>query len=438
MPTLIKRAYRYRFYPQEELKTLLAQTFGCVRFVYNQVLAYSETHYATKSVLESQGLTYQPLSGLDRINYVKILKDTILPDSNHPKGGELQYPWLHQVSSVALQQSARHCNDAYARFFKGLGKKPRFKSKKDHRHAFTITGKGSLRFDPHFASNRQFCLPKYDKPLNIRWGKGRSQRCFNHLNVSSVTISLNPAGQYYISFLVEEAVTPVTPVRDKVSMDVGLKTTAKWYDGTGFTDIHLPALLKTIDHKIRRAQKSLSRKVKGSHSRERQRLKVATLHQKRTNIITDVYHKLSTTMIRENQTIVMEDLHIKGMKKNRKLSRAIHAVAWGQLFTMIRYKAAWQNRTVTCVPRFYPSSKTCSGCGTIYHGLRLKERTWTCTGCGSYHDRDENACVNLYQYSTTVGTTVSAGRGRVRPQPSMLPATKMGTAVVNEAGILGL
>lgn len=426
MSKIIKKAYKFRFYPQDDLKIILAKTFGCVRFVYNKTLDFSEKHYADKLKLVSQCLEYKNLTGTGRINFVKTLKDLTEDDPNNTSYGQLKYPWLHEVSSVALQQSARNLNNAYDRFFKGQASKPKFKSKRDNYHSFTITGKGSLRFHKDFNKPgsegfHKFYIPKYEKPLKIKFSRN-----FNHLDVSSVTVSQNPSGQYFISFLVEESIYTVIPTNEKVSLDLGLKTTAKVYNGKldsegkpTFYDFNLPDLLKNIDKKIRKYQRDLSKKQKGSKNSDKQRSKVAKLHQKRVNIMTDYYQKKSTQIVHENQVIILEDLGIKDMIRNRKLSRAIHNVAWSKFISMIAYKARWYGRVVIKAHRFYPSSKTCSNCGHIYHGLSLKERVWTCDNCNAYHDRDENACLNLYNYNNNAaGTVVNACGGNVRPKTS--------------------
>ena len=489
----IKRAYKYRFYPQKELIEILAKTFGCVRFVYNQTLYYSEEHFLNKFIYTNNNLNsqddsnqaseidkntsneinkeeedknkilnpnYKSLSSTDRINYIKTLK------------GNKDYNWLNEVSSIALQQSVRHLNEAYNRFFKRQAAKPQYK-KKLNRNSFTITGKNSLHFDKDFIHNKQFFLPKYNKPLKIKWGKGKAFRTFNHLAVSSVTISQEPSGQYYISFLVNEEIKSKLVTNSdnnpeqRISYDLGLKTTAKVYQGkineSGdkiFNDFKLPELIETINKKIQKQQRILSRKEKRSKNRNKQRIKVARLHEKKSNILKDYYHKLSTQIINENQVIMREDLGVKNMLKNRKLSKAIHNVAWSRFNTMIDYKAQWHNREIITVNRFYPSSKTCSGCGYIYKALTLSERQWTCVSCNAQHDRDENACLNLYQYydknhnnvskisknkvntnnskknsKAAVGTTVVACGGDVRPVVSKKVTSKKQLAISSEAGI---
>ena len=473
----IKRAYKYRFYPQQDLVEILAKTFGCVRFIYNKTLDYSQQHYLNKYIYKNSennnhdkekilNPEYKSLTSTDRINYAKTLKDNI------------EYAWLNEVSSIALQQAIRNLNTAYDRFFKKTSRYPQFK-KKLNRNSFTITGKASLHFDKDFLNNKQFFLPKYKKPLNIKWGKGKAFRPFNHLAVSSVTISQEPSGKYYISFLVNESIK-VKPVinegnntKQKVSYDLGIKTTLKMYQGTiynnididkeknnskQFMDFNLPELIENINNKLKKQQRILSRKEKRSKNRNKQRIKVAKLYEKKTNILTDYYQKLSSKIINENQVIIREDLGVKNMLKNRKLSRSIHGVAWSRFNEMINYKAKWHNREVITVNRFYPSSKTCSSCGHIYKELKLSERQWTCSVCNAHHDRDENACLNLYHYQqnntkakvnnpktkttknnvndkskTVVGTTVAACGGNVRPKIS-----KKSRAVSNEAGILCL
>ena len=287
---IIKRAYKFRFYPQNDLKVILAKTFGCSRFVFNKALELSENNYATKYTDKDKQIlnpNYKTLSNTDRINYIVTLKQ-----SN---------PWLKEVSSIALQQSVKNLNTAYDRFFKGKSGKPQFK-KKLNRNSFTITGKGSLHFDKDFTKNKQFYLPKYNKPLNIKFS-----REFNHLAVSSVTISQEPSGKYFISFLVEEELNTTKPINHKVSIDLGIKTHAKVYNGVEFTDFNLPELIKQVDRKITKAQRILSRRVKGSHNRNKQRIIVARLHEKKSNIINDFYHKLSSRLINENQEIIIED-----------------------------------------------------------------------------------------------------------------------------------
>lgn len=439
MENIIKRAYKFRFYPQNDLKILLAKTFGCDRFVFNKTLAFSEQHYknkfTNKDILNPE---YKSLSPKDRLQYLTVLKN--IPE----------YSWLKEVSSIALQQSIRHLNTAYEKFFNKKSAYPQYK-KKLNRNSFTITGQNSIHFDKDFLNNQLFYLPKYKKPLKIKFS-----RQFNHLAVSSYTISQDPSGKYFISFLVEEdlAIKEIKDDKSKCSIDLGLKTHAKVYNGEIFTDYNLPALLKNIDVKLRKSQSLLSRKKKGSKNRNKQRVKVAILHEKRNNILKDYYQKLSTQLINKNQVIIREDLNIKGMIKNRKLSRAIHNVAWGKFVNMLDYKVMWHKRDLIKVDRYYASSKKCSNCEQKNDKLKLSDREWKCE-CGAQHDRDENACINLYNYkeieyklnkriikkelsNTAVGTTVEACGGDVRPKSSKRITSMNPKAVSVETRILVL
>ena len=441
MSKQVKTAYRYRFYPSEELKIYLAQNFGCCRFVYNKILEYSETNYLTKFIDQNPknkdpkniNPHYKNITSNDRVKYVKTLKDTkIINDETNKE--ELKYPWLHQAISISLQQSARHLNDAYDRFFKKTSAKPTWK-KKINRNSLTITGKDSLHFDKDFVNNRRFRLPKWKEPLNIQWSDGLCIRkdklknksyktaklgnrlnkkapfIFNHLLVSSVTITKEPSGKYYISFLTEKTIhkkennsNNKNPVI--TAIDLGIKTTAKVYSSNinskkGFyKDIDLPDLIKEINKRLAKAQRELSRKKYRSKNYEKQRVKVACLHEKRTSILKDIYQKSSTQIIDESQVVIIEDLNIAGMLKNRKLSKAIHNVAWSRFLTYLTYKAKWHDKEIIKVNRFYPSSKLCSHCGFYNKGLTLKERAWQCNQCQTHHDRDENACLNLKNYYT--------------------------------------
>ena len=438
----INKAYKFRFYPDKELKTLLAKTFGCVRFVYNKTLDYSEKHYQNKVVDPEK---YKALTSTDRINYVKTLKDTP------------EFSFLKEVNSISLQQSVMNLNTAYSKFFTKKAGYPNYK-KKQNSNSFTITGQASIRFKakkfnqiennkdlstihnkninskkhkkkhkPNLhhvvtskkaklnISNFEFYLPKHKKPLNIKF-----TRDFNHLNVSSVFVSQEPCGDYFISFSITESINTNLVNNEnnnphqKISFDLGLITTAMTYNGVEFKSMNIPDLIKQVNLKIKKSQQSLSRKTKGSNNRNKQRIKLNKLHQKRTNILTDLYQKQSSIMINENQVIMRENLDIKQMQKNRLYSNSIQNVAWKRFISMLEYKADWHDREIVAVDKYYPSSKLCSGCHTIYKELSIKERTWTCQSCGMTHDRDENACINLYHYKATnsskktVGTTANA------------------------------
>ena len=471
---IIKKAYKFRCYPNDELKIFLAKHFGCNRFIYNHLLNHSEENFKTKYIVQEklnpqtqeieqvriENPDYKSITSTDRINYIKTLKN------------KEQFKWLKEVSSISLQQSVMHLNTAYERFFTGKSAKPTFK-KKLNKNSFTITGKDTLKtcFATDFVKSKKFYLPKTKKALNIQWSQN-----FNHLAVSSFTVSVNPSGKYFISFLVEKEIKvkevkmeqgindyitntflnkaqnqkeiknnnlntknsksinkddvlqkvvqllnnkpnnthsnnyayndlktvlkPIVKTIKTISFDLGLKTNIKTFNGKEFNDYNLPLLLKEIDKKLKKAQKELSRKKVGSSNRNKQRIKVAKLHEKRSNIIENFYQQLSSKIINENQVIICEDLNIAGMKSNRKLSNAIHSIAWGRFLRMLEYKALWHDRLIIKANRFYASSKICSKCKQKNVNLKLSDRTWICSNplCLTQHDRDENACLNLYQY----------------------------------------
>lgn len=398
-PLKPKKSFKFRFYPSIEEQSLLAQWFGSQRFVYNHVLDYSIKHYSNRQhkTIDDFGneiiiphADYKPLSSTDRINILTELKK--------------EFPWLEIPSSIILQQSIRHLNDAYSRFFNGKGKLgfPQFK-KKSNRNSFTITGQNSLHFD----SNGHYTLPKFDTPLKIKFS-----RDFPRDKVSSITVSKEPSGHYYISFLVNYEHQKLIPNNKKIAFDSGIKTTATVFNLEQTLAVKLPDLNALLD-KINKAQKELSRKQKGSHNRNKARVKLARLHAKKTRIVEDFHHKLSYNIIKENQFIVAEDLDIMQMKTtqfllnqgqdevNRKqIRRHLQHIALGKLYNFIEYKSEWYGRTFIQADRYYPSSKLCSspGCGYINHELKLSQRTWKCPKCKVVHDRDENAAKNLYYY----------------------------------------
>jgi IS605 OrfB family transposase len=509
---IIKKAYKFRCYPNNELKVFLAKHFGCNRFVFNFLLNHSEENFKTKYIIQEklnqetqeiekvqvENPNYKNFTANDRIKYIKTLKN------------EEEFKWLKEVSSVSLQQSVMHLNTAYERFFNSLGSKPSFK-KKINKQSFTITGKDTLKacFSSDFVKTKKFYLPKSKESLNIQFSQN-----FNHLAVSSFTMSVNPSGKYFISFLVEKEITikevkteqginnyinnsflnkdkkintkkenvlkttiellnqkhgdvndyendnsftaqsnnidlktglkinPLEKELKTISFDLGLKTNIKTFNGKEFNDYNLPILLKNIDKKLKKAQKELSRKKAKSNNRNKQRIKVAKLHEKRNNIVENFYQQLSSKIINENQVIICEDLNVAGMKRNKKLANAIHQVAWGRFLKMLEYKALWHDRVIIKANRFYASSKICSKCKTKNHGLKLSDRVWRCNNpsCLTQHDRDENACLNLYQYDDdefkkeqkkikpnttgTVGidcdkTQLNACGDNVRPKPRM-------------------
>jgi putative transposase len=382
------RAFNYRFYPSPSQEVLLRKTLGCSRFVYNHFLALRIKEYTTNQKTVSYNETSSLLTQLKK---------------------EEKTNWLNEVSAVALQQSLQNLQEAYNNFFKGLKKKqkvgfPRFK-KKSNKNSIRLT-QGSFRY-----KNNQVFIPKSKKSLNIRWS-----RQLPNENISSVTISLTPSGKWFISILVEDPNDYKLPLCNKVlGIDLGIETFATLSTGE---KVKMQDL-KSHYQKLKKLQRKHNKK-KGKSNKNKARIKVARQYEKISNIREDFHHKLSTRIINENQVIVLEDLNVSGMIKNRKLARAISQQGWSQFVNFLKYKATMYDRELIQVDRFYPSSKTCSSCGTTKSSLPLNIREWTCDACGTTHDRDINAAKNLM----ALGTSVTAFGEDVRPACGQSPAKK--------------
>ena len=387
------RAFKYRFYPTPSQEVLLRKTLGCSRFVYNHFLALRIKEWTTNQ----KTVSYNETSSL-----LTLLKK------------EEETKWLSEVSAIALQQSLQNLQEAYNNFFRDLKKKqkkeekagfPRFK-KKSNRNSIRITRR-NFRY-----KNNQIFIPKSKTPLNIRWSRQLPTD-----NISSISISLTPSGKWFISILVEDPNDYTLPLCDKVlGVDLGIETFATLSSGE---KVKMPDL-KPHYAKLKKLQRKHAKKKKSSKNRNKARIKVARQYEKISNIRGDFHHKLSTRIINENQVIVLEDLNVSGMVRNRKLARAISQQGWSQFVTFLKYKGNLYGREVIQVDRFYPSSKTCSSCGTIQSSLPLNIREWTCDTCGSHHDRDINAAKNLM----ALGTSVTAFGGDGRPACGQTPVKK--------------
>ncbi len=350
------RAYKFRIYPSPEQETVLRKTIGSCRFVYNWALAQRREAWVQEK---------------KSVNYAKTCKAlTELKESPERE-------WLNEVSSVCLQQSLRNLDVAFVNFFKKRGGYPAFKSRKNGGSARFLGNAFRIEGDSLF-------LAKIKTPLKVVWSRklsGEPNQC---------VVSQNAAGQWFASFLCEEEIAKLPPSDKKIGVDLGIETFASTSDGQKFGQ---PKRIRRLRKKLARLQRQHSRKQKGSKNREKARRKVARLHQHINDVRKDFLHKLSTKLIRENQTIALEDLAVKNMVHNRKLSRCISEQGWREFRTMLEYKAEWYGRELIIVDRFWPTSKTCSCCGRKAD-LSLKDRRWTCE-CGVTHDRDINAAKNI-------------------------------------------
>ena len=355
------KAYKYRIYPTSEQKLYLAKTFGCTRFIYNQMLA-------------------------DRIKSYQENKDLDIRTIKYPTPAQYkkEYEWLKEVDSLALANAQMNLDKAYKNFFrdKSVGF-PKFKSKKTNRFSYTTNNQnGTISVEESFVK-----IPKLRSKIKIVL-----HRQFKGL-IKSATISKTPSNQYYISILVDTENTQLPKNGNSVGIDLGLKEFAVCSNGDRFDN---PKNLRKYEKKLAKLQKDLSRKAKGSNNRYKARLKVAKLHQRIANQRKDFLHKLSTKIISENQVIVLEDLRVKNMLQNHKLAKVISEVSWAEFRTMLEYKASWNGREIVIAPSNYASSQLCSKCGYKNSDVKnLALRKWTCPKCGAKHDRDINASINL-------------------------------------------
>ena len=376
----MEKAYRYRLYPTTEQEKLLRQTMGCARLVYNKALAFR-----TEAWYERQ----------ERVGY----SQTSSMLTNWKKEEELDF--LNEVSCVPLQQGLRHLQTAFSNFFAGRAKYPNFKKK--HNGGSAEFTKSAFRW-----KDRQVFLAKCTTPLPIRWSKQIPEGCVP----STITVKLTPVGRWYVSLLVDDyTIKPLPKIDKTIGLDVGITSLIATSDGDKIAN---PKHFKKLRKKLKRKQKALTRKHKGSNNREKARVQVAKVHAEITDARKDFIHKLTTQLIRENQTIVVEDLAIRNMVKNHKLALAISDASWSELIRQIAYKCEWYGRELIKIDRWFPSSKRCGNCGHVVDKLPLNIREWKCPKCGTEHDRDINAAKNIL----AAGLAVSVCGATIRPEES--------------------
>ena len=353
----IYRTYKFRIYPSKEQQAILARYFGSVRFVYNHFLAerkqqYEETQHSDDYYKQAKSLT-------------ELKKQE-------------EYSWLKEINSQTLQHALRHLETAYVNFFRGTAKFPNFKSKKN-KNSFSVPQNCSL-------SSGRIYIPKFKEGIRIK-----EHRKVKGI-VKSMTISLTPTGKYYVSILTEELYEAIQKTNESVGIDLGLKDFVITSEGKKYKNHRY---IKQCEKELAMAQKHLSRKQHGSNSYEKQRRKVAKIHEKISSCRLDMQHKVSTDLVRKYDIICLEDLNIKGTVKNHRLAKAINDASWGQFVSMLTYKAELNDKQVIKIDRWYPSSKTCHNCGWVNEGLKLSDRQWVCPHCGEIIDRDVNTAKNI-------------------------------------------
>jgi putative transposase len=375
---MVRRAYRYRFTPTPEQESLLRRTLGCVRLVYNKALA------ARREAWEEQR---------ESINYGQT--SALL--TNWKQQEDLQF--LNEVSCVPLQQTLRHLHSSFGNFFKKRAKYPRFKKKRSG-------GSAEFTRSAFKWKDGQVWLAKCAHPLNIIW----SRLLPENSEPSTITVRLDAAGRWFVSLLVEDHTIKPLPVVDKqIGLDAGIASLITTSDGKKIAN---PKHFEQLRRKLKRVQKVLSRRRHGSKNREKARQMVAKVQSQTSNARNDFLHKLTSQLVRENQAIAVEDLAVRNMVKNRKLSRSIADAAWGELVRQLEYKCQWYGRTLVKIDRWEPSSKRCNHCGHVVDKLPLSIRSWDCPSCGTKGiDRDTNAAKNIL----AAGLAVSVCGASVRP-----------------------
>src|SRR5690348_6349864 len=377
MVKTVKRAYRYRFYPTLEQADLLNRTFGCVRYVYNRALAERSRAWTQEQ---------------KRVTFAQTCR--MLTEWK----AEPERAWLREVSNVALQQGLQHLQAAFVNFWGKRASYPQFKSRRKSRASATFTTSGFRWRDG------KLWLAKIDAPLDIRWSRPLPEGA----EPSTVTVSRDAAGRWFVSLLVEETIEPHPAADTAVGIDAGITSLLTLSTGEKIAN---PRHERRDRKRLAKAQRELSRKQKGSTNWEKARRKVARVHARIADRRADFLHKVTTRLVRENQALAVEDLNVRNMVKNHSLARAISDASWSEFRRMLEYKADWHGRTVIALDRFYPSSKTCSACGAIAAKMPLNVRAWECASCGTVHDRDVNAAKVIL----AAGLAVSACGDGVRP-----------------------
>jgi putative transposase len=365
------KALKIRLYPNKTQEVQINKLLGCYRFVYNQCLNKKITSYEKDKTSEN-------LTSLGHYLHGYLTKQD-------------EYSWLTEQNTKVLKQSIIDMLDAYKCFFEQHNAYPKYKSKHDN--------KQSCRFPLEAISKRNNYEDRKLSLANIRGIKFRcSDKYINYLmknkeGIRSATLSKLPCGQYYLSILIDgDLLKQVQQSQNTVGIDLGIKDFITTSEGETFENKHFK---KSVNDRLKKLQKQLSRKQKGSNNRNKARLRLAKLNKKINDSKLNYLHEVTNTLINENQVICIEDLNVKGMVRNHRLAESISEMNFGGFVRILEYKASWYGRVVVKVDRFYPSSKTCNYCGYIKKDLKLSERQWVCPECGEIIDRDYNAACNI-------------------------------------------
>ena len=391
-------AYKFRLYPNKDQKEMFSKYFGCSRVVWNKALELRENYYKEhKNDKQKKGLNYY-----DTARFLRELKQ------------KEEYNWLKEANSQSLQQTLMDLDKAFKAFFKGISKYPKYK-KKTNRQSFRV---------PQFFNftDNLLYLPKMGKGIRME-----VHREFPRGKVKQLTVTKTPTGKYFVSLTVDDekempAKVKITNNTDKsIGIDMGLKDFAILSNGIKISN---PKYLQKSEKLLKSRQRALSRKQKGSKNRAKARISLAKIYERIANQRNDFIHKVSTAITKQFDTIVVETLNIREMKKNHSLAKSISNVSWSRFFQFLKYKAEKQGKNVIEIGMFEKSSKTCSVCGHVNKGLTLKEREWECTNCNTLLDRDINAAINIRNFSLKqIGLNqIPSDRGEFKPVENPLTA----------------
>ena len=367
------RGIKVRLYPNKEQQTRLNQVLGCYRFVYNKTLELKKTAY-------DKDKTNLKLTDISRWFHGTLLKDE-------------NYTWLREQNTKVMKQSIRQMLNAYSRFFKQHNGFPKFKSKKDKQSALFPLDAISKR---NTFNEKKITLTQNLKDIRFRCSDLYYKRLQDHKDkIRSATVSRTKSGNYFLSILVDipqEELQKFKHTKNCVGIDLGVKDFVITSDGEVFENKHF---FKNQEQKVKRLQKQLSRKVKGSHNQEKQRVRIAKAFERLTNQKEAYLHSVVNALLSLYDLVCMEDLNVHGMLKNHKLAKAIQEVGFYKFKQILLDKANINGKQVVLVNRFYPSSKTCHKCGYVKKDLTLSDREWVCPVCGERLDRDINAAINI-------------------------------------------